>query len=619
MSEQWHGPESQRRNQGDSEPDAAVSENQDEAVTVDQSGESSSGPADCQTGQGSGEASQSTAASTASPVGANSGSTSAGVASASANASASNTGSPVSDPNAKYAAPGTKFGTNGGSSSSLYGATGSGSSTWGFGATTGTDNLGSNANPAGNFGSGANYASNANGPAGSSIPSPSTGGAGGTSAGGPGTFTEGTGGMGGTGGPGSPAGPSYPNLYAAPQSAPKPKKSKRDEQCSGPTWAGVVAALVVTCLVSVGLGVGITSLTGGGSTGASSSSSPSSTSEVQQSGTVEAVTSSGDSPDWEAVAEAVRPAVVTIQVSSGQSASTGSGVLWDTDGNIVTNNHVVSSATSGGSIYVTLYDGRIYTASIVGMDSTTDLAVVKIDNPSDDLVAARFTTSSDLAVGQEVMAIGSPLGLTDTVTTGVISALDRPVTVTTSSTSEDANPFSSQTAQEETVTTNAIQIDASINPGNSGGPLFDSEGAVIGINSSIASVSSSLSDSSGSIGLGFAIPVDLVKNVVAQILETGSAVHAVLGVTVSSATVEVDGATRIGAQIEGIIAGGSADSAGLQAGDVVISIDGNSVSSSSSLVGYVRRYNSGDVVLLEVVRDGNLIEVEVTLQAESTE
>lgn len=608
MSEQWHGPESQRRNQGDSEPDAVVSKNQDEVVAVDQSGESSSGPADCQAGQGSGEASQSTAASTASPAGASSGSTSAGAVSASANASASNTGSPVPDPNAKYAAPGTKFGTNGGSSSSPYAATGSGSSFWGFGATTGTDNLGSNANPAGNFGSGAHYASNANGPARSSIPSPS--------AGGPGAFTEGTGGMGGTGGPG---GPSYPNLYAAPQSAPKPKKPKRDEQRSGPTWTGVVAALVVTCLVSVGLGVGITSLTGGGSPGASDSSPSSSTTEVQQSGTVEAVTSSGDSPDWEAVAEAVRPAVVTIQVSSGQSSSTGSGVLWDTDGNIVTNNHVVSSATSGGSIYVTLYDGRIYTASIVGTDSTTDLAVVKIDNPPDDLVAARFTTSSDLAVGQEVMAIGSPLGLTDTVTTGVISALDRPVTVTTSSTSEDTNPFSSQTAQEETVTTNAIQIDASINPGNSGGPLFDSEGAVIGINSSIASVSSSLSDSSGSIGLGFAIPVDLVKNVVAQILETGSAVHAVLGVTVSSATVEVDGATRIGAQIEGVTKGGSADSAGLQAGDVVISIDGNSVSSSSSLVGYVRRYNSGDVVLLEVVRDGNLIEVEATLQAESTE
>lgn len=613
MSEQWHGPESQRRNQGDSEPDVAVSENQDEAVAVDQSGESSSDPADCQAGQGSGEASQSTAASTASPAGASSGSTSAGAASASANASASNTGSPVPDPNAKYAAPGTKFGTNGGSSSSPYAATGSGSSTWGFGATTGTDNLGSNANPAGNFSGGANYTSNANGPARSSIPSPSAGGAGGTSADGPGTFTEGTGGMGGTGGPG---GPSYPNLYAAPQSAPKPKKPKRDEQRSGPTWTGVVAALVVTCLVSVGLGVGITSLTGGSGSTGTSGSSASSTTEVQQSGTVEAVTSSGDSPDWEAVAEAVRPAVVTIQVSSGQSSSTGSGVLWDTDGNIVTNNHVVSSATSGGSIYVTLYDGRIYTASIVGTDSTTDLAVVKIDNPPDDLVAARFTTSADLAVGQEVMAIGSPLGLTDTVTTGVISALDRPVTVTTSSTSEDTNPFSSQTAQEETVTTNAIQIDASINPGNSGGPLFDSEGAVIGINSSIASVSSSLSDSSGSIGLGFAIPVDLVKNVVAQILETGSAVHAVLGVTVSSATVEVDGATRIGAQIEGVTKGGSADSAGLQAGDVVISIDGNSVSSSSSLVGYVRRYNSGDVVLLEVVRDGNLIEVEVTLQAE---
>lgn len=381
---------------------------------------------------------------------------------------------------------------------------------------------------------------------------------------------------------------------------------------SAPTWKGILAALIATCIISVGLGVGASQFF---DSGTRTSSSSSSSQEVEQSGTTEVVTSSGDSPDWVAVAEAVRPATVTISVSAGQSSSTGSGVIWDTEGTIVTNNHVVSDATNGGSIYVTLYDGRIYSASIVGTDSTTDLAVIRLDDPPDDLVAARFTTSSDLQVGQEVMAIGAPLGLTDTVTTGVISALDRPVTVTTSS-DDDSNPFSAMTQQQETVTTNAIQVDASLNPGNSGGPLFDSEGAVIGINSSIASVSSTSSSSSGSIGLGFAIPVDLVKNVVSQILENGEAEHAVLGVTVSSATVSVDGTTRVGAQIESVASGGAADQAGLQEGDVVISIDGNTVESSSSLTGYVRRYNSGDQVVLEVVRNGTLMEVEVTLQAE---
>lgn len=381
---------------------------------------------------------------------------------------------------------------------------------------------------------------------------------------------------------------------------------------SAPTWKGILAALIATCIISVGLGAGASQFF---DSGTRTSSSSSSSQEVEQSGTTEVVTSSGDSPDWVAVAEAVRPATVTISVSAGQSSSTGSGVIWDTEGTIVTNNHVVSDATNGGSIYVTLYDGRIYSASIVGTDSTTDLAVIRLDDPPDDLVAARFTTSSDLQVGQEVMAIGSPLGLTDTVTTGVISALDRPVTVTTSS-DDDANPFSAMTQQQETVTTNAIQVDASLNPGNSGGPLFDSEGAVIGINSSIASVSSTSSSSAGSIGLGFAIPVDLVKNVVSQILENGEAEHAVLGVTVSSATVSVAGTTRVGAQIESVVSGGAADQAGLQEGDVVISIDGNTIESSSSLTGYVRRYNSGDQVVLEVVRNGTLMEVEVTLQAE---
>lgn len=304
---------------------------------------------------------------------------------------------------------------------------------------------------------------------------------------------------------------------------------------------------------------------------------------------------SDGSPDWEAVAAAVRPSVVAIDVRMAQGEAAGSGVILDAEGHVLTNNHVVDGAAT---TQVMLWDGRIYDAEIVGTDPTTDLAVLKIVDPPDDLTPADLGTSDDLGVGEAVMAVGNPLGLDSTVTTGIISALDRPVVA------------SSETSSSTTVT-NAIQIDAAINPGNSGGPLFDSQGLVIGITSSIATLSGG--SSSGSIGLGFAIPVDLAARIADQLMTSGQAEHAFLGVTLQEGEGTADGVTRQGAQVVDVMPDTPAAGAGLQSGDVVVAIDGHAVGSAESLTGFVRQYASGDQVTLTVIRGGDSIEVAVTL------
>ena len=333
--------------------------------------------------------------------------------------------------------------------------------------------------------------------------------------------------------------------------------------------------------------------------------------------------SAGTAVDWENVAQTVSPAVVTISVSAQNSSGIGSGAIVDSSGNIVTNYHVISSVADGsGRIQVTLTDGRIYEAKIVGTDKSTDLAVIRLVNPPSDLVAAQFGQSSDLKVGQPVMAIGSPLGLSNTVTTGIVSALNRPVQVQASESQNQDNskdPFGQlqqQGNQSQSITTNAIQVDASINPGNSGGPLFNEHGQVIGINSSIASLSSSSNSEAGSIGLGFAIPSDLVVSVVNQLIQNGTVDHARLGVTVSTGAARVGNDTRAGAQISGVSQGSGAEVAGLKAGDVITKIDGNTVTSAQSLVGYVRRYTGGQEVSVTYVRDGVENTAKVTLQSE---
>ncbi|HLS15181.1 MAG TPA: trypsin-like peptidase domain-containing protein [Beutenbergiaceae bacterium] len=302
--------------------------------------------------------------------------------------------------------------------------------------------------------------------------------------------------------------------------------------------------------------------------------------------------------DWEAVAQAVRPTVVAIDVAAQGGAGAGSGLVWDADGHIVTNNHVIDGAAQ---IQVTLSDGRMFAAEVVGTDPVTDLAVLALVDPPEDLELAGMGQDADRRVGEPVMAVGNPLGLSSTVTTGVVSALDRPVTA-------------GEGPGQAPSVTNAIQVDAAVNPGNSGGPLFDAEGQVIGINSSIAALSGG---QSGSIGLGFAIPADLVVNITDQLIANGEAEHAFLGVAMTDDTATVDDITRTGASVQTIEPGSPAAEADIDEGDVITAIDDRPVASAAALTGYVRTHTAGDEVTLSVVRDGEALEVSVTLATTS--
>ena len=363
----------------------------------------------------------------------------------------------------------------------------------------------------------------------------------------------------------------------------------------------VVAALVAAALC---LGVGYFALTYGWV------STPTTTSltnvQSNKSGTGSATAKTGEAADWKTVASEVSGSVVSIQAALSNGTAKGSGAIVSAKGYIVTNNHVISGAQQ---IQVTLSNGQMYTAQVVGTDTTTDLAVIKLDNPPSDLKAVEFADFDKLAVGEDVMAIGNPLGYDDTATTGIVSALNRPVTVTDDSGSD--------------IVTNAVQIDAAINPGNSGGPTFNAAGQVIGINSSIASTATS-SDSAGSIGIGFAIPSNLVKRVANEIIKDGKVKHVALGVTITTGTVEADGVTRAGAKVtagtsgSAVVSGSPADKAGLKVGDVIVAYDGNAVSSTYSLLGYVRASALNDKVTLTIVRGGKTMDVEVTLDKEES-
>ncbi|MBK7623096.1 MAG: trypsin-like peptidase domain-containing protein [Kineosporiaceae bacterium] len=319
------------------------------------------------------------------------------------------------------------------------------------------------------------------------------------------------------------------------------------------------------------------------------------------------VTTAGTAPDWVAVAAAVEPSVVSVRVSGRSGSGEGSGVLLDTTGHVLTNHHVVAEAAGGGEISIVLSDGRTFAATVVGSDQATDLAVLTITSPPSGLTAATFGDSSAAEVGEPVMALGNPLGLSDTVTTGIISALNRPVTTG----SREQTPFGGASA--ENVVTNAIQTDAAINPGNSGGALVNARGQVIGITSSIASLGSGSSGQSGSIGLGFAIPANMAKDVAAQLLASGSAQHAYLGVTLSEGTVTVAGAQRQAAIIESVSEGTPAATAGLQAKDAVIALGGQSLDGPDSLVARIRELRPSSTVTLTVVRSGRSQQVPVTL------
>ncbi len=390
---------------------------------------------------------------------------------------------------------------------------------------------------------------------------------------------------------------------ASPEAAPAPTAVAPTVVVTkkGPGWGALLGAMLLT----IGLTLGAVFY-------ARPAMLRASTPTNLNGGTVATVPASNSSgTDWTDVAAAVSPAVVTIQAQGASSGGTGSGVVYDAQGDIVTNYHVISSALGGGQIQVTLADGRLYTASIVGHDKTTDLAVIRLDNPPSDLTVARFATSANLEVGAPVMAIGAPLGLSNTVTTGIVSALNRPVEV---SMDESATSADGAQASSDLVVTNAIQIDASINPGNSGGPLFDASGAVIGINSSIKSLASSSDGQAGSIGLGFAIPSDLVVSIADQLIASGTASHGMLGVTVKAATTTVGSDTYVGAEVQDVSAGSGASAAGIRSGDVIVKVEGQEVTSPKQLIGYVRRYKAGDTVTMTIVRDGATQDVSVRIQ-----
>ena len=403
---------------------------------------------------------------------------------------------------------------------------------------------------------------------------------------------------GGYGAPGAPTGESF---YATSKAAGSERDTKRRR---GPGWFALVASVVVASLLGAGGAVGAVNYMDarGGNAASHSSAAPTA---IATGDTTQTVDSTGQAPDWEAVSAAVSNAVVSIAITTGNGKALGSGVIFDKEGHIITNNHVVAGASQ---ILVTLADGRVYEAEPTGTDPATDLAVIQLKDAPDNLTVAQLGDSDKLATGQDVMAIGNPLGLSSTVTTGIISALDRPVI---NSQSEDGSGGGSPSSA---VYTNAIQIDAAINPGNSGGPLFDEKGQVIGITSSIATMSRSSSEGgSGSIGIGFAIPVKLADKVAKQLIKSGTATHAYLGVTLDTAGATADGEKRGGAKITSVESGSPADKAGLKTNDVVIAIDGKTTAQGSALTGYVRQYSANDKVKLTIIRDSKKQDIDVTL------
>jgi len=368
--------------------------------------------------------------------------------------------------------------------------------------------------------------------------------------------------------------------------APYAKPQKHPRRRSGLI---VTAALIAGILGGTGGAVAVNAISG----------APATTTSVIQSSNSQAKDKVLDGT-VEAVAKKILPSVVQINVTDGQSAGTGSGIILTEDGMILTNNHVVESAVNGGTITVVFNDGSSASATVVGRDPLTDVAVIKVQGKT-GLTPATFANSDNVSVGQDVVAVGSPYGLTDTVTSGIVSALNRPVSASDSEeggSSTDVYP--------------AIQTDAPINPGNSGGPLTDMNGNIIGMNASIRSTSSSSTDQSGSIGLGFAIPSNLAENIANQIMSGNTVTHAELGVSVAD-SVASDGITAQGAEVKSVTSGSAASKAGLQAGDRITAVDGITISDSEGLVAEIRSFSPGKTVTLTVHRGDSTDQLKVTL------
>ncbi|MGM1017669.1 MAG: trypsin-like peptidase domain-containing protein [Actinomycetota bacterium] len=346
------------------------------------------------------------------------------------------------------------------------------------------------------------------------------------------------------------------------------------------------------------------------------------------------VNNPGSVNETAAIATKVLPSVVTIDVAGASEGGSGSGVVLSDDGYVLTNTHVVTlgGAAADAAIRVTTSDGKIYDATMVGTDPIYDLAVIKIED-AEGLTPIDFADSSALNVGSTAVAVGAPLGLSNSVTTGIVSALNRSIEIASSAVPDTADqdpqedgeqpdgeggpfqfdiPGMGQQSATETISIAVIQTDAAINPGNSGGALVDSEGNLIGINVAIATAGNS--EESGSIGVGFAIPSNVAERIADEIIENGEATHGLLGASVRDAS-SVEGSDVAGAFIVEAVDGGAAEDAGLRADDVVTNFNGVPITGASDLTAQVRAAAAGSTATITYERDGSSYEVEVTLGA----
>lgn len=346
----------------------------------------------------------------------------------------------------------------------------------------------------------------------------------------------------------------------------------------------IAAALLVGAIAGGAAGLGAAALVDGSTSSATGSSNALTRADSSSDSNSSAASAAQIQGTTEAAAAKILPSVVKIYASGPNESGSGSGIILTSDGEILTNNHVVELAAQGGSLAVSFNDGTTAKATIVGRDPLTDLAVIQAEDVS-DLTPATLGDSDNLKVGQQVVAVGSPFGLESTVTTGIVSALNRPVTTQAPSAADPGTIFP------------AIQTDAAINPGNSGGPLIDMSGQVIGVDAAIYS-NSQTGEQSGSIGLGFAIPISDAIPIVEQLRNGETPAHARIGVSVGNAADQVG--LPDGALVEQVDPGTAAAKAGLQRGDVITKVDDAVITDSDSLVATIRSYRPGDTVTLTV-------------------
>ncbi|MBT2552801.1 trypsin-like peptidase domain-containing protein [Arthrobacter sp. ISL-5] len=385
------------------------------------------------------------------------------------------------------------------------------------------------------------------------------------------------------------------------QAAGTPKTRRRAGKRVGP--AVFVTSLVAAGLLGGGAAAGAASLWGTPAQTASSAQTAQYTPViVNNTSSVNAVT---------AAALKASPSVVTISASSGSSGGTGSGIILDAEGHILTNTHVVTldGQAEAAAIEVRTSDGKVYAGTVVGTDPLSDLAIIKITAPG--LVPATLGDSGAVKVGDTAIAIGAPLGLSGTVTDGIVSAVDR--TIETASSAVPSSDSSS--AGQGSISINVIQTDAAINPGNSGGALTNTQGEIIGVNVAIASAGSSSTAQSGNIGVGFSVPINVAKRVAQEIIATGAATHGQLGLSVKYKASGTSSEFTTGAEVAAVTPGSAAAEAGLKAGDVVTELAGHTVTDASELTAAAREQAAGTTVKITFQRDGQDQEADITLGA----